>query len=81
MANEFAVIDRALDEVLVQLGGMVLTLASPQLTKSGEQRQALARSVIQYSICAASSIDPRVKSLKATLEESLKPQLRLIVSR
>lgn len=81
MANEFAMIDRALDEVLVQLGGMVLTLASPQVTKTGEQREALARSVNQYAICAATSDDPRVKELKAKLEESLKPQLRLIISR
>jgi len=81
MANEFAAIDQALDEVLVQLGGMVLSLASPQVTKTGEERQALARSVNQYAICAANSDDPRVKELKARLDESLKPQLRLIISR
>jgi hypothetical protein len=71
MANDFAIIDRALDEVPVQLGGMVLTLASPQITKTGEERQALARSVNQYSICAATSNDPRAKGLKAQLEESM----------
>jgi hypothetical protein len=49
MANEFAMIDRALDEVLVQLGGMVLTLASPEVTTTTEQRQAFARSVDRYS--------------------------------
>jgi hypothetical protein len=81
MASEFATIDRALDEVLVQLGGMVLTLASPQVTRTGEERQALARSVSQYSICAANSHDPRVKELRAKLEKSLKPQLRLIIGR
>jgi hypothetical protein len=43
MASEFAKIDRALHEELVQLGGMVLTLASPQVTRTGEERQALAR--------------------------------------
>jgi hypothetical protein len=43
MASEFAMIDRALDELLVQLGGMVLTLASPKVTRTGEERQALAR--------------------------------------
>jgi hypothetical protein len=43
MASEFANIDRALNEVLVQLGGMVLTLASPQVTRTGEERQALGR--------------------------------------
>jgi hypothetical protein len=81
MANEFAMIDRALDEVLVQLGGMVLTLASPEVTTTTEQRQAFARSVDQYSICAAASDDPRVKEIKAKLEDSLKPRLRLVVSR
>jgi hypothetical protein len=81
MANDFAMIDRALDEVLVQLGGMVLTLASSQITKTGEERQALARSVNQYSICAASSNDPRVKGLQAQLEESIRPQLRLVINR
>jgi hypothetical protein len=81
MASEFAMIDRVLDEVLVQLGGMVLTLASPQVTRTEEERQALSRSVSQYAICAANSDDPRVKELKAKLEESLKPQLRLIISR
>ena len=80
MTNEFA-IDRALDEVLVQLGGMVLTLANPKVTRTGAQREALARSVNQYAICAANSDDPRVKKIKAELEESLKPQLRLIISR
>jgi hypothetical protein len=81
MANGFATNDRALDEVLVQLGGMVLTLASPEVTTTTEQRQAFARSVDQYSICAAASDDPRVKEIKAKLEDSLKPRLRLVVSR
>jgi hypothetical protein len=81
MANEFAAIDLALDEVLVQLGGMVLTLASPKVTRTIEQKQALARSVNQYAVCAANSDDPRVKELKTKLEELLKPQLQLVVSR
>ena len=81
MASEFAMIDRALDEVLVQLGGMVLTLASLQVTRTREERQALARSVSQYAICAASSDDPRVKKLRARLEQSLRPKLRLVISK
>jgi len=81
MANDFAIIDRALDEVLVQLGGMVLTLASPQITKTVEERQALVRSVNQYSVCAASSNDLRVMDLKARLEASIRPRLKLIVCR
>jgi hypothetical protein len=78
MASEFTKIDRALDEVLVQLGGMILTLASPQITRTGEERQALARSVSQYAVCAASSDDPRVKELRAKLEQSVRPRLRLV---
>jgi hypothetical protein len=80
MASEFANIDRALNEVLVQLGGMVLTLASPQVTRTGEERQALARSVSQYAVCAASSDDPRVKELRAKLEQSVRPRPRLVAS-
>jgi hypothetical protein len=81
MANEFAAIDRVLDELLVQLGGMVLTLASPRVTRTGEERQALARSVNQFAICAASSVDPRVKELRARLEDSLRPKLQLVISK
>jgi hypothetical protein len=81
MAKEFPRIDRVLDELLDQLGGMVLTLASPRVTRTGEERQALARSVNQYAICAASSDDPRVKELKARLEDSLKPKLQLVISK
>jgi hypothetical protein len=79
MTDDFAKIDRALDEVLVQLGGMVLTLASPRITQTREERQALARSVNQYSVCAATSNDPRVKDLKAELEKSIGPQLKLVI--
>jgi hypothetical protein len=80
MADKFAVIDRVLDEVLVQLGGMVLTLASPRVTKTAEERQALARSVSQYAICAADSDDPRVKELKARLEVSVRPKLQVVIN-
>ena len=79
--NELARIDQALDELLVQLGGMVLRLSSPEVTRSGEERHALARSVRQFSVCAARSGDPRVHRLKAELDETLKPQLRLVASR
>ncbi len=79
--NEFTKIDRALDEVLVQLGRMVLGLASPRITKSEEERQALARSVNQYAVCAATSDDPRVHQLRSELEETIRPRLRLVASR
>jgi hypothetical protein len=79
--NELATIDQAIDEILVQLGGIVLRLSSPQVTKSGEERHALARSVHQFSICATHSSDPRVQRLKAELDETLKPRLRLVANR
>lgn len=79
--NQFARMDRALDEVLVQLGGVVLRLSSPEVTRTPEERHALKRSVNQYAICAAHSDDPRVHQLKSELEETIKPQLRLVASR
>jgi hypothetical protein len=79
--NEFTGMDRALDEMLVQLGGMVLRLSSPEVTRTPEERRALACSVNQYSLCAARSDDPRVQQLKTELEETVKPRLRLVASR
>ena len=79
--REVARIDRAIDELLVQLGQMVLRLSSPQVTKRADERRALVRSVNQYSVCAARSDDPRVHELKAELDETIKPRLRLVVSR
>jgi hypothetical protein len=79
--RELAGIDRAIDELLVQLGGIVLRLSSPQVTKSRDERRALARSVNQYSVCAARSADPRVQALKVDLEATIKPRLRLVASR
>jgi hypothetical protein len=79
--KEVAAIDRAIDEVLVQLGQMVLRLSSPQVTKRADERRALVRSVNQYSVCAALSDDPRVHELKAELNEIIKPRLRLVSSR
>ena len=79
--NQIASVDRALDEMLVQLGRMVLRLSSPEVTWSPEERHALARSVIQFSVCAARSGDPRVHQLKIELEQTIRPQLRLVASR
>ena len=79
--NELARLDQALDEILVQLGEMILRLSSPEVTRSSDERGALARSVRQFSVCAAHSGDPRVRRLKAELEEALKPRLRLVASR
>jgi hypothetical protein len=79
--DQIASVNRALDEVLVQLGGMVLRLSSPQVTRTPEERRALACSVNQYSVCAARSDDPRVHRLKSELEATIKPHLRLVASR
>ena len=79
--KEVAAIDHAIDELLVQLGQMVLRLSSPQVTKRDDERRALVRSVNQYSRCAAHSDDPRVHELEAELNETIKPRLRLVSSR
>ena len=79
--KELAGIDRAIDELLVQLGAIVLRLSSPEVTKRPDERRALARSVNQYSVCAARSADPRVHALKVDLEATIKPRLRLVASR
>jgi len=79
--KEVATIDRAIDELLVQLGEMVLRLSSPQVTRRDDERRALVRSVNQYSVCAALSDDPRVHELKAELKATIRPRLRLVSSR
>ena len=79
--TQIAGVNRALDDMLVQLGEMVLRLSSPLVTRTAEERRALARSVHQYAVCAARSEDPRVHRLKSELEATTKPQLRLVVSR
>ena len=70
--------------MLVQLGGPLGAAASLQPggdQADPEERRALARSVTQYAVCAARSEDPRVHRLKAELEATLTPRLRLVVSR
>ena len=79
--KEVAAIDRAIDELLVQLGEMVLRLSSPEVTKRDDERRALTRSVNQFSHCAARSGYPRVQELKAELDETINPRLRLVSSR
>jgi hypothetical protein len=79
--DEIAKIDKALDEVLVHLGGLVLRLSSAEVTKTREEHQALVQSVNQYTVCAVRSADPRVQQLKVALQKTIQPQLRLVVSR
>jgi hypothetical protein len=76
--RNLATIDVALDEMLVNLAAIVLQLSKPNVTRTPEARRALAQSVHQYAICAARSTDPRVHQLKSQLEETLKPNLRII---
>ncbi len=71
MIEEIGKIDKAIDELLVNLGGMVLRLASPEITRTREERQALARSVNQFSTCALTSKDARVRTLAVKLEATL----------
>ena len=81
MLDDVAKIEKAVDEMLVNLGRMVLRLSSPEVTRTRDEREALARSVNQFSVCAARSCDPRVLKLAETLKATIKPHLRLIVSR
>nr|WP_299803936.1 hypothetical protein [Tardiphaga sp.] len=74
-------IDGIIDELLVQLGQMVMRLSHPSVTRTREEREALTRSVRQYALCAASSRDPRVLRLAEQLDDTLKPRLRLVASR
>jgi hypothetical protein len=79
--NAFVRLDRTLDDVLVQLGGIVLRLSHPGVTRTPEERHALVLSVNQYAVCAALSNDPRVHQLRIDLEATLKPRLRLVARR
>lgn len=81
MIEHIEKIDGIIDELLIELGQMVQRLSHPQVTRTGDERAALHRSVRQYSICAASSKNPRVLRLAEELEETLKPRLRLVASR
>ena len=73
--------DSSIYEVLVNLGKEVLRLSSPQLTRTRQDREALARSVNRFSICASHSTDPRVRKLAEQLEQTIIPRLRLVASR
>ncbi len=79
--DDLAKIDRALDELLVSLGGLVLRLANPEVSRTVEERRALAQSVNQYSACARRSSDPRVQQINDDLQETLKPRLRVVASK
>ena len=71
-------IDKALDEALVNLGAIVLRLSDPAVTRTAQERRALARSVNQFSLRADRSGDPRVQRLRVELEETIRPKLRQV---
>jgi hypothetical protein len=79
--DDLAGIDRALDDLLVNLGGLVLRLANPEVSRTVEERRALAQSVHQFSACARRSSDPRLQQINNDLLQTLRPRLRLVASR
>jgi len=79
--EDLARIDRALDDLLVNLGALVLRLANPEVSRTIEERRALAQSVHQFSVCARRSTDPRLQRITHDLLETLRPRLRVVASR
>jgi hypothetical protein len=79
--EDLARIDRALDDLLVNLGALVLRLANPEVSRTIEERRALAQSVRQFSVCARRSTDPRLQQINHDLLETLRPRLRVVASR
>jgi hypothetical protein len=78
--GKLATIDVAPDEMLANLAAIFLLLSTPDVTRTPEARRALAQLVHRYAVCATRSTDPRVHELKAQLEETLKPALRIVAS-
>lgn len=60
--------DQVIDEILIRLGYTVLTLAHPDITRTEEEKAALAKSVSRFATCASSSRDKRVTALAGQLE-------------
>lgn len=79
--EDLARIDRALDDLLVNLGALVLRLANPEVSRTIEERRTLAQSVHQFSVCARRSTDPRLQRINHDLLETLRPRLRVVASR
>lgn len=79
--DDLARIDRALDDLLVNLGRLALRLANPEVSRTLEERRALAQSVHQFSVCARRSSDPRVQQINNDLLETLRPRLKLVASK
>lgn len=79
--EDLARIDRALDDLLVNLGGLVLRLANPELSTTVEERRALAQTVRQFAVCVRRSTDPRLEQINDDLLETLRPRLRLVAGK
>jgi hypothetical protein len=79
--EDIATIDRALDDLLVNLGGLVLRLANPELSTTLAERRALAQTIRQFSVCARRSSDPRLEQINNDLLDTLRPHLRLVASK
>ena len=60
--KEVAAIDRAIDELLVQLGEMVLRLSSPQVTKRTDERRAAMVSNLMVVLCGERDTQPVVNT-------------------
>lgn len=67
--------DRAIDDMLINLGSAVLTLAHPDVTRTDDEKDALVKSVNQFAVCAGKSGDARVRALLAELEAAVNVQL------
>ena len=67
--------DQAIDNILIQLGRTVLTLAHPDVTRTTDERDALVKSVNQFAVCARKSTDARVTDLLAELEAAVNVHL------
>jgi hypothetical protein len=63
--------DRPIDEMLIRLGNAVLILAHPDITRTSDEKAALAKSVNQFAVCARSSNDERVMALACRLEAAV----------
>jgi hypothetical protein len=53
--KDVAKIDHGLDDALVGLGKIVLRLAHPSVSRTADERRALAKSVSQFALCANKS--------------------------
>jgi hypothetical protein len=63
--------DQVIDDILIRLGNAVLILAHPNVTRTADEKAALAKSVDQFAVCAGNSNDRRVLALACRLEAAV----------